>query len=187
MVKKNNKKKTARHKVEAALKQYREIKQKIEIIKENIKLLKSEIERVNRGEASILSKDVIKTDITKIIEKIRYSTVEKEVFRKDNMVPADREYIQSLINRENDKLNQYKAVIKAVNLALKILTDRQRFTIEAWYFDPIKYNYEDMRKNYNRKFKKVITNTDTIRLMKHNAINKLEDSLKDNPYIMLMF
>ena len=178
---------TARYKVTQALKNYSDIKQKIEIIKDNIKLLKEEMERISKGEVSIMTQSVIKYDINKIIDKIRMSVIEKEVFAADTTKPADIKYLKELLDQEEYKLKKNKEIISVINKALKTLTNRQKFIINMYYIDKTVYKGEEYLDNYNKKFKTDIVRIDTIRMIKYETMNKLEKQLGVNYNIMLTF
>lgn len=177
---------TTRKKVENVLKMYAEIKASINLIKDNIELLETELERVYNGEESIFKKDIHIYNPGKIIDKIRISEVEKEVLIKEKNICADSEYIKRLIEKEKYNLNQKKEIIKTINAALRTLTNRQNWIIKAWYFDNTKYSYIEMLENYNKIFNTNITNQDTIRSMKCIAITKLDKILSKNKRILYM-
>lgn len=178
---------TARYKVQQALYNYREIRQKISIIKDNIKYLTEELENVFNGKESMIIQDIFRYDLTKVIEKINYSVVEKEVFRIENNKNASSEYIKELIDKENLNLNYYKDIINIIDKALKTLTNRQYYIINMWYIDSTHYSHKNILDNYNKKFKTQITSTDTIKQMKCESLDKLEKQLSKSHRIMSNF
>ena len=181
------KKNTVRHKISKALYNYKDLKYKIKIRLDNVKFYQEELKKLFEGKETIITKDWNTDDVSRVIDRLRMSEVERDIINKESRKPADSKYIKELIDIEKRHIKNYRAIIRAIDNVLNTLTKKQRFLIEISYIDKNRYNWKQILENYNTKFNKEITNENTLVAMKCRAMDKIEEELKNNCRIMNYF
>lgn len=177
---------TSRDKVIYALKSYHQLKANIEVSEMNIKFLKSELEKVKKGEISLIEHDNNLYKTKTCFEYMYISETEKEVFRNQTIQYADMRNIQERISKEEGILEYYKGVVKLIDTSINTLFDREKFIIEMLYKELIRYNWSDIETSFEKKYK-VHHTILTLQKYRDKAMLKLIKIMGNNYLINYLF
>lgn len=165
------------------LRNYKNIVSKIDTHTNNLKLLKEELEIVNRGGRTIVPYQSIEEKLIIREYSLNNSPVERQAFK--TIVYADIEALKIMINKEYSKINYMIEIIYLINNAIKSLFFEEIYIIKMSYTEKRTYRLNEILIEFNKFFKKDIT-FKTIKNKKTNAIKKLYNILKHS-YILELY
>jgi hypothetical protein len=172
-------KNNTRAKIIKALKSYNIYKKEIELSKENLQFLEDELNKVKQGKQSIIMSQKQAVPINVKFDYIEMSCVEKEFFKNENVLFAQKEELQEMCNKIISAIRYKQRIIDCIDTATSCLFAKEKYVIELYYTDNLNYSSCDIEKNFNKKFRCNVV-IKTLQGLRCRALNKLEKLLKDN-------
>lgn len=151
------------------LKNFKKIEAEIELLQSELNHWEIVLKRGEWGKYAIkIKRD---NNLNKTYDYIYLSSVEKEVFKMTKNRKATMQDIKDKINVIKSNIQYKKLFYEKVNIIMKMVKYSDRYLLGLVYFD--KMSWENIRKNYNKKFKIDLT-IDTLRKRKNKIIKQLE-------------
>jgi hypothetical protein len=170
---------TIRKNIIKALKSYNLYKSEIKLHQENLQFLEDELNKVKQGKQSIImsQKQVIPVNVK--FDYIEMSCVEKEFFKNENVLFAQKEELQEMCNKIISAIRYKQRIVDCIDTAISCLFAKEKYVIELYYKSDLNFSSEDIEKNFNKKFRSNVV-IGTLQGLKTRALSKLEKLLKDN-------